>query len=148
MDDTSQQFGPGFLPTFLYYFTGMLVITTFASAQILHLSIGTGTPIQLGVIAGLAAGLLGGARHRTQVITLPIQGKSAFAAQLDQVLSEMGYQKVDPASLETPDDVLVYERSRFGKLFSGRVYAQISKKQALIAGRASTTKQLQAALSP
>lgn len=147
MDDNSQQFGPGFLPTFLYYFTSMVIITTLLAAQALHVSVGTGLPIQLGVIAGLGAGLLGAARNRTTSVTIPIQNRAAFLSQLEQVLADMGYQKADPTDPDVAANVIVYERSNVRRLFSGRVYAQVDKKQALIASRASITKRLQAALS-
>lgn len=147
MDDNSQQFGPGFLPTFLYYFTSMVVITTFIAAQALHVSVSTGAPIQLGVIAGLGAGLLGAARNRTTTAMIPIKNRATFIAQLEQVLAEMGYQKVESPTPAIADNVMVYERSHWGRAFSGRIYAQVDKKQALIASRASMTKRLQAALS-
>lgn len=147
MDNDIQQFGPGFLPTFLYYFTGMLVITTLISAQVLHVSISTGTPIQLGVIVGLAGGLLGAVRNRTKVVTLPIKKRDGFAEQLEDTLTDLGYRKIDTPALPVDDTVTVYEPSSATKWFlAGRVYVQFSKKQVTIASRASVIKRIQAVL--
>jgi hypothetical protein len=145
MDDNSPQFGPGFLPTFLYYFTASLLITALVSSQLLHLSMRTGIPLQLGVIVGLASGLLGGLLNRTTLVTLPIKNRATFTTQIHQVLTEMGYHPVALGE-EADPNFLIYERSLLGRFFSGRVYVELQKKQAIIASRASVTQRVAKAL--
>jgi hypothetical protein len=125
------QFGPGFFPTFLYYFASTSVIFTMAAARALHVGLGSGLPQELGIAGGLLAGLIGGYFNRTVTLSMPVTHQKTFLSKLNDVLSSMGYQKIE----ELEDQVLVYERSALSKFFSGKVFVQLAAGTATIAGR-------------
>lgn len=131
--------GPGFVPTFLYYFSGTALVTTFLAVQSLGVGLETGIPNQLGLIFGSMGGLIGAYFNRNRVIELPIAKRKAFLQQLEQALAEKGYELDDTAALE---DVAVYRRAALRQLFSGRIYVQIEGQQAFIASRAANLRWL------
>ena len=134
--------GPGFGFTFLYYFAGIGLITTLLMAQSLHVSLESGFPAQLGIGVGLVGGLIAAYFNQTLSLEVPFKGKKQFLRSLSQVLSEMGYTQV----AET-EGVLIYQRSPLRQLFSGKVYVQLNKQNALIFSRAAHIRSLRRRLS-
>lgn len=134
------QFGPGLLPTFLYYFTGTAVILSLVTLKALHVGLDTGIPQEIGAIGGLVAGLLGSYFNRTTSFTLPVQGKKQ-RNQLESTLSQMGYQQTGEE-----EGILMFERSAASGFFSGKVFVQIDKEKMTIASRANTVRQLKKVL--
>jgi hypothetical protein len=61
----------GFLPTFLYYFTGATLIAAVSSAQAFNLDLATGAPFRFGIVPGLMAGLAGAYFNRTVSLAIP-----------------------------------------------------------------------------
>lgn len=133
--------GPGFLPTFLYYFTGTSLIVALIVAQQLGVSLATRTPYQIGASLGLLAGLLGAYFNRSQLISVNITNPKAFTQKLTQMLNSAGYQETGKA-----EEFTVYERSGASGVFSGKIFVQIEKKSATIAGRASKVEMLRKSL--
>lgn len=136
------QFGPGFLPTFLYYFTGTAVIFTLLASKGLGLSLSTGIPEQLGMMGGLVAGALGTYLNQTTTFSVQFRDRKKFLRELETTLSELGYEQ---ASEE--DGLRIYERSSARKLFSGKVYVQLESNSATLGSRASIVRQLRKGLS-
>ncbi|NJL40076.1 MAG: hypothetical protein HC899_27450 [Leptolyngbyaceae cyanobacterium SM1_4_3] len=132
------QFGPGFGATFLYYFTSTAILFTLVSSQALGVDMGSGIPQQVGLVGGLVAGLMGAYFNRTTTLSVTFKGKKAFLANLNTVLSQMGYQQKSEE-----DDLLVYERSALGRFLSGKVYVQIEPEKATIASRSLQLKRIQ-----
>jgi hypothetical protein len=132
------QFGPGFTATFLYYFATTGVIFTLVAMQSMGLSPTSGLPQQLGIAGGLVAGLIGAYFNRSMTIAVPLSNQKKKLAPLETALRTMGYQQVSEE-----DTVRVYERSNLSKWLSGKIYVQIEKDQATIAGRAVHIRRLQ-----
>lgn len=129
--------GPGFLPTFCYYSTSVTLIATFVSAQVLGMSLSSGLPYRLGLIAGLSAGVVGGYLNHSGTLYLEFANRKTFTATLDRTLAEMGY-----APTSDWDDFTVYQRSGLGRLFSGKIFVKIDKRQATLVSRSVHLKQL------
>lgn len=134
--------GPGYMPTFLYYF----VITTFIVVFVVlqggeELQIAN--PFQIGMFCGLAAGFLGARFNSSQTVSLPVKNKGAFQKQLLNTLNDWGYQETSELNGFT-----VYERSGLSKFFSGKIFVQLDKNTATIAGRASKIRPLQKQFDP
>lgn len=125
--------GPGFFPTFLYYFSGTALVTTFLAVKSLGLSLETGIPGEFGLLFGSLGGLIGAYFNHNRLLEIPFANRKAFLNQLDQSLTEMGYAQDPDAMLE---GVLVYRRTALRQLFSGRIYVQIGDKQATLSSRA------------
>ncbi|NJO44052.1 MAG: hypothetical protein HC865_26720 [Cyanobacteria bacterium RU_5_0] len=132
------EFGPGFLTTFLYYFTSAAILSAIVIVKGAGMGLETGFPQEIGAIAGLAAGLIGASFNRTTAFSVQFQSQKHFLAELETALNPMGYEQVGDQ-----DGVLVYERSSLSKWFSGKVFVQMEGNMATIASRASTTRQLQ-----
>lgn len=131
--------GPGFVPTFLYYFVsttliGLLVLAQSGAAEGLVF-----TPYQIAIALGLLAGLLGAYFNSYQTITLPVPNRGVFTQKLNGILSAMGYQEASQL-----EEFAVYERGSFQKIFSGKLLVQIDKdkKEATIVGRSSRIRQI------
>ena len=131
-------FGPGFIPTFLYYFVSTTLIAAFVASQGLGLGIGTGTPLRLGIILGLLAGVAGGYFNRTVTQAFEFKNRKKFDQKLEGILAELGFQKTD----EREDGVLVYQRAALAKVLSGKVFVQFEKQSVAIAGRSIAMKKL------
>ena len=131
------QFGPGFWPTFLYYFGGTALVFTLVTAKALNMGVGNSFPQEMGLLGGLLAGLIGGYFNRTTTISVAVKDKKPFTKKLNEVLSSSGYQQTDEI-----EGVLVYERPKLSKFFSGRVFVQLEKDTATIASRAVQIKAL------
>jgi hypothetical protein len=125
------QFGPRFVPTFLYYFSTTAIVFSLVTIKGMGLGLETGLPQQVGLIGGLVAGLLGGYFNRTMTLTVPVKNKQKFFNTLNESLSKMGYQQ-----REEMDGVVVYERSALSKFLSGKVFVHIEQDTATIASRA------------
>ncbi len=137
----------GWLPTFLYYFTGATLIAAMSSAQAFHLELATGEPFRFAIIPGLLAGLVGGYFNRTVSLVIPhgtakpntVTNPKTFTAQLNQALGDMGY---GPKS-ELEGGYQVYQRSPLRHWLSGSILVQVTEGTATIFGRASNIKRLQ-----
>ncbi len=136
------QFGPGVLPTFLYYFTATAVIVGFVTIRGLHFGSETGVPQILGAIAGLIAGGLGTSFNRTTTLTVSVASRKKFVNQLESTLSQMGYEKTAEEG-----EVLTFERSA-GTLSPSKIYVQLEGETATIASRARILRQVKQALEP
>lgn len=136
------QFGPGVLPTFLYYFTATAVIVGFVTIRGMHFGLETGVPQIVGTIAGLIAGGLGTYFNRTIQVSVPVQSKKKFLNQLESTLNQMGYEKT-----AEEEEILTFERSA-GTLSPSRIYVQIEGETATIASRARIVRQVQQAIEP
>lgn len=136
------QFGPGVLPTFLYYFTATAIIVSFVTIKGLHFGADTGIPQVVGSIAGLIAGGLGTYFNRTIMLKIPVQGKKKFLNQLESTLSQMGYQKTAEEG-----EVFTFEQSA-GTLSPSKIYVQLEGETATIACRARILRQVKQALEP
>ncbi|MBW4552683.1 MAG: hypothetical protein KME35_16470 [Aphanocapsa sp. GSE-SYN-MK-11-07L] len=137
----------GWLPTFLYYFTGATLIAALSSAQAFNLELATGEPFRFGIIPGLLAGLAGAYFNRTVSLAIPcgtakpnaVANPKAFKTQLNQALSDLGYT---PKS-ELEGGYQVYQRSALRHWLSGSILVQVAEGTATIFGRASNIKRLQ-----
>ena len=153
------QFGPGPVPTFLYYFTSMAVLSILITVRALDISTTTGIPQAIGTLGGLLAGGLGVYFNRTISYTLSIQSQKKFLNQLLPILTQMGYELVleeefaseeelvAKEDISEEDTVQIYERSAgMSRWISGRVFVQLEEKTATIAGRAVTMRKLKQAI--
>ncbi|MBL1173868.1 hypothetical protein [Pantanalinema sp. GBBB05] len=134
--------GPGYVPTFLYYF----VVTTFIVVFIVQQGgeeLQIANPFQIGMFFGLTAGFLGARFNSSQTISLPVKNKGAFQKQLLQALNSWGYQETSELNGFT-----VYQRAGLSQFFSGKIFVQLDKNTATIAGRASKMRSLQQQLAP
>lgn len=129
--------GPGFLPTFLYYFSGTALVTTLLAVKALDVGLNTGIPNQLGLVVGLLGGMVGAYFNRSVTLEVPFKGKKTFLKTLNSALAEMGYE---PTS-ET-NEIAIYQRSRLRQLLSGRVFVQIAGNTATISSRSIHIKGL------
>lgn len=143
-------FGPGFLPTFLYYFSSTAVVCAFVVSRALGVGLDSSIPQEIGAAGGVVAGLLGAYFNRTVTYTAPFQSQKKFLNYLETLLEQMGYQQVIEQPDETdadlaaaqPDNLRIYTRSSFSKWFSGKIYVQLDAQSATIASRAVTIRQL------
>jgi hypothetical protein len=132
------QFGPGFLATFLYYFSTTAIVFALVSYNALGVGFDTQIPQQIGLLGGVLAGLMGGYFNRTRSFTVPYTDQKTFLAQLNEQLSQLGYQPQ-----ESVEDVWVYERSALGKYLSGKVFVQLENGTATIASRSIQLNRIQ-----
>lgn len=132
------QKGPGFLPTFLYYFVGTTLIGALITSQQTGTSLTTGTPYQAGILAGLLAGLTGAYFNRHNTISVPFKNKRVFTKKLEEALSQLGYEQKSKL-----DETTIYERSGWSNTFSGKLFVEIEQDAANISGRSTRLKALQ-----
>ncbi|HEY9896724.1 MAG TPA: hypothetical protein V6D34_15170 [Candidatus Sericytochromatia bacterium] len=130
--------GPGLIPTFLYYFVIMTLITAFVVSQQTDMSLATGAPYQVGILFGLLAGLTGAYFNRNVSITAAVSDAKTFMQTLTATLSELGFEQQTTINAFT-----VYKRSSLGGLFATKVLVEIEAKAANISGRSHIIKQLQ-----
>ncbi|MEO0456102.1 MAG: hypothetical protein AAF152_05895 [Cyanobacteria bacterium P01_A01_bin.114] len=150
MEDSPK--GPSAAFTFLYYFASTSLVGTLFASQVLHLSLSTGVPNQLGVLIGLIGGAVGTHFNRSQTLKLPVKGKKELLNRLSPILTDMGYtlvQAPETAAPETPDSdpSLIYQRSGLRALLSGRVYVTIGPKGATLTSRAVHIRKIQKQLT-
>lgn len=135
------QSGPGFLPTFLYYFVG----TTFIVVLLIDQGVGnsaladsSGNPFSIGILLGLLAGGVGAYFNRHEVVTIPIKNQKAFAQKIHAALAEMGF-----AEAAQVEQITVYERPIPSRFFSGKLFVQLEKETATLSGRSRLLRSLQ-----
>jgi hypothetical protein len=126
--------GPGFGLTFLYYFSGIALVTTVLAIKLLGVGLDTGIPNQFGLLFGAIGGALGATFNRSKVLDVPFTSQKAFKRKLEDTLNAMGYTQDLNAN---QDSILVYHRSALRQLFSGKVYVLLEDKQAHISSRAN-----------
>ena len=131
--------GPGAGLTFLYYFSGVALVTTFLAIKTLGVSLDTGIPNQFSLVFVAVGGVLGATFNRSVTLDIPISGQNKFKQKLSAVLSDMGYTEDEKANLE---GIQVFRRSPFRQLFSGKVYVLIEDKQAHISSRATHIRRI------
>lgn len=101
------------------------------------MSLASGLPYRLGLIAGLSAGVVGGYLNRSATLFLEFTNRKTFTATLDRALAEMGYA---PAS--DWDEFAVYQPSGWSRPFSGKIFVKIDKRRATLVSRSVHLKQL------
>jgi hypothetical protein len=132
------QAGPGFLSTFIYYFATTAIVITTVVSQGTGLEIATGIPQQIGALGGALAGLVGVYFNRSVAIVVPFLEKEKFLAELETLLTAMGYQLQAEGN-----EVRVYARSGINKWLSGRVFVKFEGQEATIASRAVHMRQIE-----
>ncbi|MEO1402197.1 MAG: hypothetical protein AAFV72_13270 [Cyanobacteria bacterium J06635_1] len=138
--------GPGTGFTFLYYFASTSLVGTLLASQVLHVSLSTGIPNQIGVVLGVFGGGVGTYFNRSQTLELPVKGKKELLNRLNPILSDMGYTLAEDS--EELAEGLIYQRSGLRSLLSGKVYVtwaqkQADQKQAIVTSRAVHIRTLQ-----
>ena len=124
--------GPGFALTFLYYFSGSVLVATFLAFKSFGYGLSTGLPGQLLLIVGAVGGFMGGFFNHTMILTVPFKSRKQFLKTLVQdTLEPMGYELA-----EEVDDIKVYRRSTLRQLFSGKIYVEMQRDRAVLASRA------------
>jgi hypothetical protein len=136
--------GPGFGLTFLYYFSGIALVTTFLAVKTLGVGLETGIPNQFGLAFGAIGGVLGATFNRSKILNVPFKSKKVFDRKLDAALTAMGYTEDPNANLE---GIQVYRRSTIRQLFSGKIYVLVDDQQARISSRASHIRGLRRKLT-
>jgi len=130
--------GPGWIPTFLYYFVATTLIGALVLTEGLESNQLPGqTSFQIALLLGLAAGGVGAYFNSYETVTLPIKNRGAFTKRLGKALTEMGYGEVN-----TVESVTVYERSALSRFFSGKILVELGTKNATISGRVGRMRQL------
>jgi hypothetical protein len=128
--------GPGWVPTFLYYFVCTTLIVSFVAESGTE-TLQMGNPYPIGILCGLVVGSLGAYFNSHITISLPIKNRGAFLAKLNAALTEMGYQETSQLA-----EFTVYERSAARKIFSGKLFVHIEPKSATISGRSLRVRTL------
>ncbi len=137
----TMQAGPGFLPTFLYYFVGTTLIVVLLIHQGVGnsaLADGSGNPFTVGILFGLLAGGVGAYFNRHELLTIPIANQKTFAQKLNTVLAEMGFSEADRV-----EQVTVYERPIPSGFFSGKLFVHLEKESLTLSGRSRLVRSLQ-----
>ena len=130
--------GPGFGLTFLYYFSGTALVTTFLAIKTLHVSLETGIPSQFGLAFGLIAGVLGAYVNQTRTLEIPYKNRAGFLKRVETQLENLGYHE----DLERSNGVKIYTRPPLRQLFSGRIYLQLANNKATFSSRATHIRAL------
>lgn len=143
-DEPTLPQGPGWGVTFLYYFSGTALVTTFLALKLLNVGLATGIPNQLGLVAGLGGGILGAYVNHSSALEIPYKNRKGFLKRLEAILEDMGYSQ-DPEFEEDPFQA--YRRSPLRQMFSGRIYVQLRSDRALIAGRSLQLRALKRRLT-
>lgn len=136
-------FGPGFLLTFIYYFSSSAILLSFVASKALDVGLGTGLPQQIGFVGGVVVGLIGAALNRTVTLEVPFESRSRFVGTLEHVLAQLGYSQI-----EEVDGVTVYARPALAKILSGQLYVKLDDRSATIASRAVNIQTLKKQLLP
>ena len=130
--------GPGFALTFLYYFSGSVLVATFLAVKSFGYGLSTGLPGQLLLIVGAVGGFMGGFFNHTMILQVPFKSRKQFLKTLVQdTLEPMGYELA-----EEMDAIKVYRRSTVRQLFSGKIYVEIQRDRAILASRAVHIRRL------
>lgn len=143
-DEPTLPQGPGWGITFLYYFSGTALVTTLLAMKILNLSLDTGIPNQLGLVAGAFGGVIGAYVNHNNTLEVPYKNRQGFLKRLEPILADMGYSE-DPETVS--EGFQTYRRPLLRQLFSGRIYVQCLSDRAVIAGRSLQLRALKRRLS-
>lgn len=138
------QSGPGFMPTFLYYFVSTTFIVVFILSKGLDSSNELATmanPFQVAIPLGLLAGGVGAYFNGYEQLEMPLKNRGADLKKLNQVLTDSGY-----AETREVEDIKVYDRPFPSNLFAGKIIVQINEKTVNISGRASRIRGLRKVL--
>ncbi len=128
--------GPGFVPTFLFYFVGTTFIAAFVIAKgAPELEV---NPFQVAILFGLLAGGIGSYFNSHQTISFPIKNRGAFLKALKDSLTQMGYEEKTQQ-----EELTIYERPIPSNFFSGKLFVQLEKDTAMVSGRSSIIRSLQ-----
>lgn len=128
--------GPGFVPTFLFYFVGTTFIAAFVIAKGAA-GLEAGNPFQVAILFGLLAGGIGSYFNSHQMTSFAIKNRGAFLKTLKDSLSQMGYEEK-----EQVEDLTIYERPIPSNFFSGKLFVQLDKDTAIVSGRSSMIRAL------
>jgi hypothetical protein len=133
--------GPGFVPTFLYYFVGTTLIVTWVLSRGVEVPTEVGNPFPLAVLCGALAGGLGAFFNSHEQISVSVKNRGAFLKKLTDTLTEMGYRES-----KQQDGVTLYDRPAPSNLFSGKIFVQLEGKTANLSGRSRTIRRLKGKL--
>ncbi|MBE9170347.1 hypothetical protein IQ238_23435 [Pleurocapsales cyanobacterium LEGE 06147] len=128
---------PGFWLTFLYYFSVTNLIVILVVSQGMGIGFNDRLLYQIAVLLGLIAGLVGAKFNRSVTLSAYFSNKKAFSKILNEILSQMGFEP--KSQLE---DFIVYDKSSWKTLFTGKIFVQIEDSSATIIGRSSIIKKL------
>jgi hypothetical protein len=143
--DGSQLPGPEAGFTFLYYFSMTIVVVVVAGSQGLNLPVGSVPLYRYGLVLGLLAGGIGTYFNRTTSFEISAPEASALKTQIEQLLTELGFE-LDADATEQQEDYVVYRRSGLASLFSGKVFIAWRSQTIQIVSRAETLRRLQRSL--
>jgi hypothetical protein len=135
------QSGPGFVPTFLYYFVITTLIVGFVTAKGLdnpELVASFGNPLRVGILFGLLAGGVGAYFNSHEQAEIPLKNRGASLKKLNDTLAQMGY-----AETQEIEGNKVYERTFPSSVLSGKLYIQLENTTATLSGRANVVRKLQ-----
>jgi len=138
------QSGPGFVPTFLYYFVSTTLIAVFVISQGINdpqQQELLGNPFQVGILLGVLAGGIGAYFNAYEQAEFPIKNRGADLKAINDTLTAMGY-----AESQEVDQVKVYERSFPSNLFAGKLLLEFTEKTVLISARANRVRALRKVL--
>lgn len=129
--------GPGFLLTFLYYFSCTTLIVVFVTSQGLGIDLFSRLPYQLGSSLGLVAGLLAVYFNRSVSVAATFPERKTWLVSLNQALDELGFEEQGRI-----DNFTVYGKSSLRNLFSGKILVRVEGNGATIIGRSSSIRRL------
>lgn len=153
--------------TFIYYCAGTTMIAALVASQLLHLSLLTPQPYRIGLIFGVAAGILGAYFNHTATFSLTAKNPQALDSQITTLLTELGYSldpknsdfgdqsTADPSSPgqktgenipSTTTSLEIYRPSFWRSLFTGPIIIQRHPPQLTFISRAQTIKWLRGQL--
>ncbi len=134
--------GPGFVPTFLFYFVGTACITAFVLTQGLDPNQTEINPFQVDLVLGVLAGLVGAYFNSHRTLTLPVKNRGAFLKRLKEAVSQLGFEQTGEL-----DEFTVYERPAPSNFFSGKLFVSLDKSEATISGRSSIIRAVEKRLT-
>jgi hypothetical protein len=134
--------GPGFVPTFLYYFVGSTFVAFFVLSHGANPDLALASPWGVAIAFGILSGLVGGSLNGHTTVQLPVNNTGDFTKKLQAVLIAQGYQET-----ERVEAVTVYQRSDWTKMLAGKILVQLEPNTAQISGRSTHIKAIQKQLS-
>ncbi len=133
--------GPGFVPTFLYYFLGATFIALFVLSRGDRPELEFANSQQVAIAFGLLSGLMGGLFNSHSTLELPLD-QASVSKRLSALLAERGYE---PA--EQQDAVSVYVRSGWMRLLRGKIFVELADGTATVSGRSRDVRAIQKAMA-
>ena len=134
------QAGPGFVPTFLYYFVSTTLIVVFIISNGLseaEKSAFFDNPFQVGILLGLVAGGVGAYFNSYESFDFCLEKHGSNSKILAETLATMGYEKSQEI-----DHASIYERPFPGNFFAGKLILQFSENTVSISGRSNCIRTL------